>query len=241
MHHRKVQRSRAPPTEGRGNAVFHARHADHLQCIVALLDALSDTPVTGETHAWFIAHTRNASVLELRLAALVPDAQPITRSDGLAAYASRRHSATLVYWPDDGTLELTLDDDLEQAITTILDDIAPPRSSVRPAASDLHEPSGNRLACKRYGLTVSEPVITRVVAIEELPPGSPATRRLIAEWSDGSQSEALAWFSDEWLVSEGDLIGLTRDEIRALAHRRDRQWLRDDPPGTGDQQPFFGW
>ena len=88
--------------------------------------------------------------------------------------------------------------------------------------------------------SVSAPVITRVVAIEELPPGSRATRRLIAEWSDGSQSEALAWFSDEWLVSEGDLIGLTRDQVRALAHRRDRQWLRDDPRSPGDQQPFFG-
>jgi hypothetical protein len=43
---------------------------------------------------------------------------------------------------------------------------------------------------------VSEPVITRIVAIEDLPPGSRATRRLIAEWSDGSQSEALAWFAD---------------------------------------------
>jgi hypothetical protein len=205
-----------------------------------LLDALSDTPVTSETHAWFIAHTRKASVLELRLAALVPDAQLITRSDGLVAWASRRYSTTIAYWPDDGALELTLDDDLEQAITTILNDIAPPGSSVRPAAGNRHEPLGDRLASKRYGQAMSAPVITRVVAIEELPPGSPATRRLIAAWSDGTESEALAWFSDEWLVSEGDLIGLTRDEVRALAHRRDRQWLRDDPRGPGDQQPFFG-
>lgn len=198
--------------------MFYARHTDHLQGIVELLDALSDTPVTSETHAWFIGRTRNASVLELRLAALVPDVQLITRSDGLAAWASRRHSATIVYWADDGALELTLDDDLEQAITTILNDIAPPGSSERPAASERRERSGDRLESKRYGQAVSEPVITRVVAIEELPPGSSATRRLIAEWSDGSQSEALAWFSDEWLVSEGDLIGLTRDEVRALAH-----------------------
>ena len=218
----------------------YARHADHLQRLVALSDALSDTPVTTETHAWFIGHARNASVLELRLAALVPDATLITRSDGLAAWASRRHSATIVYWPGEGGLELTLDDDLEQAIRTIVKDLAPRDSSVRYAVSESHEPLGERLASKRYGQAVSEPVITRVVAIEELPPGSRATRRLIAEWSDGSQSEALAWFSDEWLVSEGDLIGLTRDEVRALAHRRDRQWLRDNPPGAGDQRPFFG-
>ena len=86
---------------------------------------------------------------------------------------------------------------------------------------------------------VSEPVITRVVAVEELPPGSRATRRLIAAWSDDTQSEALAWFSDEWLVTEGDLIGLTRDEVRALAHRRDRQWLRAEPLEGDEQQPFF--
>jgi hypothetical protein len=40
-------------------------------------------------------------------------------------------------------------------------------------------------------------------------------------------------------VSEGDLIGLTRNEVRALACRRDREWLRDEPPVGGDTQPFF--
>jgi hypothetical protein len=179
-------------------------------------------------------------VLELRLSALAPDATLIRRSAGLVAWASRSHSVTLIHWPDDGALELTLDDDLEQAITTILEDIAPSGSSERHAANARHERSGDWLGFKRYGPTMSDPVITRVVAIEELPPGSRATRRLIAEWSDGSQSEALAWFSDEWLVSEGDLIGLTRHEVRALAHRRDRQWLGDDSPGTGDYRPFFG-
>jgi hypothetical protein len=204
--------------------------------IVDLAAALSDTPLTRETSAWLIGRTASAAVLELRLAALLPDAEPITRTDGLAAWASRRHSATIVYWLADGELEVTLDDDLDQAIATILNDIAPAGSNEPPSARHLHDRSGRG----RYGDAVSEPVITRVVAIEELPPGSRATRRLIAAWSDGSQSEALAWFSDEWLVSEGDLIGLTRSQVRALAHRRDRQWLRDDPPGRGDQQPFFG-
>lgn len=218
----------------------YPRCNDRVQGIVALIDALSDTPVTRETPGWFVGRTRNASVLEQRLSALVPDATPITRSAGLVAWASRCHSITLVYWPDDGALELTLDNDLGQAVTTILKDIVPRGSSEPPAANERHEPSGDRLESKRYGQTMSEPVITRVVAIEELPPGSRATRRLIAKWSDGSQSEALAWFSDEWLVGEGDLIGLTRHEVRALAHRRNREWLGDDPPGTGDQQPFFG-
>ena len=203
--------------------MFYAHHADRTDGIVELLDALSDTPVTPETHAWFIGHTRNAAVLELRLAGLVPDAELIVRSDRMAAWASRRHSATIVYWSDDGALELTLDDDLDQAITTILNDIAPSRLE---RASRRRRPSpadGRRQESTRYGQAVTDPVITRVVAIEELPPGSRATRRVIAEWSDGSHSEALAWFSDEWLVSEGDLIGLTRDEVRALAHRRDRR------------------
>ena len=47
-----------------------------------------------------------------------------------------------------------------------------------------------------YGHGMPEPVVQRVVAIEDLHPGSPATRRVVAEWSDGSRSEALAWFAD---------------------------------------------
>jgi hypothetical protein len=219
--------------------VFQTHHADRRDGSVELLDALSDTPMTLETQAWFIGQTRNAAVLELRLAGVAPDAQPIVRSERVAAWASRRHSATIVYWLDHGALELTLDDDLDQAITTILNDVAQAGSSARPDAGDEDKPADDRVESKRYGQVVSEPVITRVVAIEELPPGSRATRRVIAEWSDGSQSEALAWFSDEWLVSEADLIGLTRDEVRALAHRRDRDWLRDDAPGAGDRQPYF--
>jgi hypothetical protein len=219
--------------------VFDTHHADRPDHIVEVVEALSDMPVIGETHAWFTGHARDAAVLEQRLAGLVPDARPITRSDRVVAWASRRHSATIVYWPHDGALELTLDDDVDQAIATILNDIDRPDSSLRAAAGDQHEPADDGVEPKRYGQAVGEPVITRVVGVEDLPPGSRPTRRLIAEWSDGSQSEAMAWFRDEWLVSEGDLIGLTRDEVRALARRRDRDWLLDDPRGTGDRQPFF--
>ena len=179
-------------------------------------------------------------MLELRLAALLPDAQPIAQTDEMAAWASRRHCATIVYWLRDGELELTLDDDLAQAIATIVNDIAAPESIAHNATGEVHEQPVVAPVPRRYGEAVREPVITRVVAIEELPPGSAATRRVIVAWSDGSQSEALAWFGDEWLVSEGDLVGLTRDEVRALAHRRDRQWVRDDPRDGGDEQPFFG-
>jgi hypothetical protein len=58
--------------------------------IVDLAAALSDAPPTRETSAWLIGPTASAAVLELRPAAPLPDAQPITRTDGLAAWASRR-------------------------------------------------------------------------------------------------------------------------------------------------------
>jgi hypothetical protein len=218
--------------------VSYAQHIGRSDGNADLVDALSDTPVTSETDAWFIGHARSAAVLERRLAALMPDAQPITRTDRIAAWVSRRRSVTLVYWRQDGTLELTVDDDVDQAIATILNDIVPAVSQPRDAAAE-RTPADDGPEAKRYGQAVSEPVITRVVAVEDLPPGSCATRRPIAEWSDGTKSEALAWFRDEWLVTEGDLLGLTRDEVRALAHRRDRDWLRDDPLGPGDRQPFF--
>ena len=40
------------------------------------------------------------------------------------------------------------------------------------------------------------PVITEVVRFEVLPPGSRGTRRAIARWSDGTESEALTWYAD---------------------------------------------
>jgi hypothetical protein len=49
----------------------------------------------------------------------------------------------------------------------------------------------------------------RVVAIEELPIGANASRRAVVRWSDGSRGEALRWFDDEVLFSEGDLRGTT--------------------------------
>ena len=51
---------------------------------------------------------------------------------------------------------------------------------------------------------------------------SPSGRAL----SDGTESEALSWFADEILVCEGDLIGKTREQLRALHFRRDRDWLQ---------------
>ena len=69
-------------------------------------------------------------------------------------------------------------------------------------------------------------VVEEVLRFEDLPVGSMASRRAVVRWSDGTESEALRWFDDEVLVSEGDLVGKTREQIRSLHFRRDRDWLR---------------
>jgi hypothetical protein len=71
----------------------------------------------------------------------------------------------------------------------------------------------------------TSPTVTEVLRFEDLPPGSRGTRRAIARWSDGTESEALTWYADEILVCEGDLIGRTRDQLRSLHFRRDCDWL----------------
>ena len=49
------------------------------------------------------------------------------------------------------------------------------------------------------------PTVTEIVRFEDLPLGSRGTRRAIARWSDGTESEALTWYADEILICEGDL------------------------------------
>jgi hypothetical protein len=72
----------------------------------------------------------------------------------------------------------------------------------------------------------TSPTVVEVMRFEDLPLGSRGTRRAIARWSDGSESEALTWYADEILVCEGDLIGKTREQLRSLHFRRDRDWLQ---------------
>ena len=69
-------------------------------------------------------------------------------------------------------------------------------------------------------------VVEEVLRFEDLPVGSMASRRAVVRWSDGTESEALRYCDDEVLVSEGDLVGKTREQIRSLHFRRDRAWLR---------------
>jgi hypothetical protein len=64
------------------------------------------------------------------------------------------------------------------------------------------------------------PIVTEVLRFEDLPAGSRGTRRAIARWSDGTESEALTWYADEILICEGDLIGKTQPTpLRALPQR----------------------
>ena len=69
-------------------------------------------------------------------------------------------------------------------------------------------------------------VVEEVLRFEDLPVGSMASRRAVVRWSDGTESEALRYYDEEVLVSEGDLVGKTREQIRSLHFRRDRDWLR---------------
>jgi hypothetical protein len=70
------------------------------------------------------------------------------------------------------------------------------------------------------------PTVEQVLRFEDLPVGSSATRAAFVRWSDGTESQALAWYSDEILFCEGDLLGKTQDELRSLRFRRDRDWLQ---------------
>jgi len=70
----------------------------------------------------------------------------------------------------------------------------------------------------------SSPTVTEVVRFEDLPPGSRGTRRAIARWSDGSESEALTWYADEIMICEGDhgnsrLMALGSRSPRRQRHR----------------------
>ena len=71
-----------------------------------------------------------------------------------------------------------------------------------------------------YHQPMSERVVGEVVAIEQLPIGASASRRAVVKWSDGDVGEALRWFDDEILFSEGRLA------------RQDRGAASEPPRGT---------
>jgi hypothetical protein len=43
-----------------------------------------------------------------------------------------------------------------------------------------------------------------VLRVEDLPPDALAGRRMIVRWSDGTEGEAVRFYQDEVLFSEGD-------------------------------------
>jgi hypothetical protein len=70
------------------------------------------------------------------------------------------------------------------------------------------------------------PTVVKVLRFEALQPGARGSHRAVVLWSDGSEGEALTWYADEIVISEGDLIGKTREQLRSLHFRRDRDWLQ---------------
>ena len=216
----------------------HDQASPTLAAVIQILDSLSDTPLVPENSSWWSGTVRDQMILQTRLSAMIPDAGPVAQTEQLLAWASQRLGLTIVYWRADRELEITLDKDIEQAMRVIRQDIIPAGDPRHGQA--IRRSAGPQDRGGEYAGRMSEPVVTRVIAVQELPWGSPASRRVIAEWSDGSQSEALSWYAEEWLVSEGDLVGRSRAQIRTLAHQRNAQSLRDDPGKPGTQYPFFG-
>jgi hypothetical protein len=72
----------------------------------------------------------------------------------------------------------------------------------------------------------NDPIVEEVLRFEELPPGSLGNRRAIVRWSDGTVGEGITFYDDEVLFCEGDLVGRSREQIRSLHFRRDRDWLQ---------------
>ena len=59
---------------------------------------------------------------------------------------------------------------------------------------------------RRYAHAMSdahaEPVVDEVLRFETAALGTSADRRAIVRWSDGTEGQALAWYSDEILICE---------------------------------------
>ena len=90
----------------------------------------------------------------------------------------------------------------------------------------LVEPSAVQDGDTLTAVSSAAPVVEEVLRFENLPVGSLGTRRAVVRWSDGTEGEGLKWYGDEILICEGDLIGKTRDQVRSLHFRRDRDWLQ---------------
>ncbi len=77
-----------------------------------------------------------------------------------------------------------------------------------------------------YDHDISEPTVIEVVAIEPLPLGANGSRRAVVRWSDGETGEALRWFGDEFLFSEGRLHRQERGPAAEPPLQADRDYLQ---------------
>ena len=71
-----------------------------------------------------------------------------------------------------------------------------------------------------------EPVIREVLSFESVPVGRKGSRRAVVRWSDGRIGEALRWWADEIVICDGDLVGKSESQVRALHFHRDREFLQ---------------
>jgi hypothetical protein len=72
---------------------------------------------------------------------------------------------------------------------------------------------------------VAHPTVVEALRIEE-PDLGEGHRHVIVRWSDGSTGRALSYFADEILIGEGNMVGRTAGEVRALHFSRDRDYLQ---------------
>jgi len=79
---------------------------------------------------------------------------------------------------------------------------------------------GQRLEARLTVMSVETiPVVVEVLRFENLSLASLASRRAVVRWSDGSEGEALRWYSDEIKFSEGDHGNSRLMSPRAEMHR----------------------
>jgi hypothetical protein len=131
-------------------------------------------------------------------------------------------------------LQQRIVDEMTEALVKVGDTYVAP-DGVRYSLSgeeELDPPAGEgrlrAMAAEEPSPTVAKPspTVAEVLRFEDLPLGPMASRRAVVRWSDGTEGEAIRYYSDEVVICEGDPVGKTREQIRSLHSRRDRDWLQ---------------
>ena len=93
----------------------------------------------------------------------------------------------------------------------------------------------------------SRPIVEEVVRFEDLPLGSLGTRRAVVRWSDGTESEAINWYADEFVRHEApydraEMKGLRRGPVAAGSGRWGQPDLGDAREGgSSPDNDGTGW